>query len=232
MSVANDDHTTPEAASVDASRASGPRVRRVGSLAFLAALWLLFAGAGLAVVWNYANRPGEPGTPPSRWPAETAIARAPGLPRLLLFVHPRCPCSRATLGELSLLLSRCRDRATCEVVFVLPPGVTADWERTDLVAAAKAIPGVDVRFDREGREAQRFGAKTSGETLLYDGAGRLRFHGGITAARGDSGDNLGRCSLSALLTDGVSALAETPVFGCSLLDPADCPAGDSPTCRR
>ena len=56
--------------------------------------------------------------------------------------------------------------------------------------------------DDDGAEARRFGAETSGQTLLYDEHGALLFSGGITGARGHAGDNAGRASLVALLNRG------------------------------
>jgi hypothetical protein len=45
-------------------------------------------------------------------------------------------------------------------------------------------PAQRARADAEGVEMHRFGALTSGQTLVYDAAGRLLFSGGITASRG------------------------------------------------
>jgi hypothetical protein len=65
--------------------------------------------------------------------------------------------------------------------------------------------------------ARRFGASTSGQTLLYNMAGRLVFNGGITIARGHSGSNDGRDAVVALLSGLVPMHTITPVFGCSLV---------------
>jgi hypothetical protein len=73
--------------------------------------------------------------------------------------------------------------------------------------------------DHDGVEARRFGAATSGQVILYDARGTLLFSGGITPARGHSGDSTGRDAILALLIDGSSEASETPVFGCSLFDP-------------
>ena len=68
--------------------------------------------------------------------------------------------------------------------------------------------------------AKSFGTFTSGQTLLYDSAGRLLFKGGITAYRGHSGDNEGRSLITALLRGDAPAQIKLPVampvFGCSL----------------
>jgi hypothetical protein len=71
--------------------------------------------------------------------------------------------------------------------------------------------------DPDGAETRRFGAATSGETLLYSPAGKLLFRGGITASRGHSGDNYGRDAIVALVNKPSRRFSNTPVFGCSLL---------------
>jgi hypothetical protein len=101
-----------------------------------------------------------------------------------MVVHPHCPCTRASLAELSSILNAQPRRASAYVLFVRPPGVGPGWERTDLWRQAAAIRGVRPIHDDWGGEAARFGAATSGQTMLYDREGVLRFSGGITAARG------------------------------------------------
>jgi len=75
---------------------------------------------------------------------------------------------------------------------------------------------VTVDFDGGGAEAKRFGAETSGAVVLYDRAGRLVFHGGITAARGHEGDSFGQQRIAALLTGARADRTDAPVFGCAL----------------
>jgi hypothetical protein len=133
-------------------------------------------------------------------------------------VHPHCPCSRASLSELSVLMSAAAGKMQAYVLFVRPPGVPWGWEHTDLWRQAAAIPGVTVIADDGGREALRFGAATSGQTMLYDRRGELEFSGGITAARGLYGDNAGRSAISALLDAGKAGTPRrTPVYGYPLL---------------
>jgi hypothetical protein len=120
------------------------------------------------------------------------------------------------LGELEQLLVNAGGQLTAQVVFYRPLEEADDWAKTGLWQRAEGIPGITVRVDAGGEEARRFGVTTSGETLLYDDRGLLRFRGGITAARGHSGDNPGRTSLQNYLRTGVVELSQTPVFGCSL----------------
>jgi len=100
---------------------------------------------------------------------------------------------------------------------VKPAGLPEDWEQTDLWRRAAVIPGVDLTRDDDGAEARRFGAATSGQTVVYDGDGHLLFSGGITAARGHEGDNAGRSAIVSLLASRGAEPTSTPVFGCSLL---------------
>jgi len=67
--------------------------------------------------------------------------------------HPHCPCTRATLGELAVLMARVQKRVNAVVVFVVPNGVPEKWEETDLWRNAAQIPGVRVLKDVGGKEA-------------------------------------------------------------------------------
>jgi hypothetical protein len=189
-------------------------------LSVLGILWLAAVGAGLRALWDYENAPGVAAEPADHWPANSPIARVPGRTTLVMLAHPHCPCTRASISELALLMAQCRGRLDAHVLFVKPAGLPEHWERTDLWRRAAAIRGVQVSCDPDGKEARRFHAATSGQVLLYDANGQLRFRGGITAARGHAGDNAGRSALVALVTSGTAPRAQTPVFGCSLLGTA------------
>jgi hypothetical protein len=90
------------------------------------------------------------------------------------------------------------------------------WEKTELWNKAAALPETVIVADEDGREAERFGAVTSGQTFLYDASGALLFSGGITGSRGHAGNNAGRASIVALLNRAPAVSASTNVFGCSL----------------
>jgi hypothetical protein len=118
-----------------------------------------------------------------------------------------------------VLMSRIGDRADAHVLFLRAEGAGTDWEKTDLWRSAAAIPGVAVHSDVAGAEAARFQASTSGQTVVYDGDGRLLFRGGITGARGHEGDNAGLERIVSLVHSGKADRAESSVFGCPLRDP-------------
>src|SRR5207253_2859520 len=107
--------------------------------------------------------------------------------------------------------------ATAAVLFVKPLGAGEGWESGDLRRHAERIPRVRTALDEAGAEARLFGARTSGQVLLYDAGGDLRFSGGITGARGQQGANAGRNAVRDLLSGHGAARSETPVFGCALL---------------
>ena len=189
-------------------------------------LWLLMICAGTGLLWSYQSTPGIAAAALERWPADSRIRRDADRATLVMLAHPHCPCTRASLGELARLMAQARGRVSAYVLFVKPSGFPDGWERTDLLADASAIPGVTVVRDDEGVEAGRFRAATSGQTMLYDGGGRLLFSGGITGARGHEGDNAGRAAVVSLLNTSQAGQRETPVFGCPLFAPGDeCVAG-------
>jgi hypothetical protein len=190
------------------------------------ALWLSMIGAGMWFLKNYEISAGVAAAAPNRWPADSRIRRATDSATLVMLAHPHCPCTRASIGELSRLMTQAQGRVTAYVLFVKPLNFSDGWEQTDLLKSAAAIPGVTVVRDDQGVEASRFHAATSGQTVLYDADGKQLFSGGITSARGHAGDNAGRTAIVSLLTNGETGLRETPVFGCPLFAGGnECPAG-------
>lgn len=179
-------------------------------------LWLVSAGAGMAVLVDYATSPGDPAQAPPRWPKASMLPAPSGRPALVMAVHPRCPCTRASLNELARILARCPGCADVYVLVGRPAGAPDAWWKTDLWDGAGALPGVVVVADDAGSEAGRFGARVSGTTLVYDAGGRLAWSGGITSARGHEGDSAGGAAVSAILAGGVAPRAAVPVFGCAL----------------
>jgi hypothetical protein len=196
-------------------------------LLFAAVLvWFLTVAAGVTVLWQYANTPGvQAAAAPRQWPSNSHIQRDDSLATLVMVVHPHCPCSRASLGELARLMAQAQGRVRAFVVFSKPPNVSEHWEHTDLWDTAAAIPGVNVLTDEAGSEARIFHAATSGQTMLYDKDGNLRFSGGITGGRGHEGDNAGRSDVIAILNSSESERLETAVFGCDIFAPDECQSG-------
>ena len=185
------------------------------------ALWLCVVAAGLAMVAAYDNRPGVAAKASASWPRASSLPRPAGLPTLVMVVHPRCDCSRASIAELAELMARVKVRPRAYVAILKPDGMSENWDATGIRQAALRIPGVKLIRDEGGREAHSFGAQTSGQTYLYDASGHLLFSGGITAARGHTGESVGRTAILSLLNHKPAAVQTSSVFGCSLTSPAD-----------
>jgi len=182
-------------------------------------LWLAAVGFGFGFLVNYQKTAGTPADPSRQWPETSRVSLSKNRPTLLLFAHPRCPCTTTTVAELTKLLTRTNGKLDVYVIFFRPKGSTEAWVMTPLWRSARAIPGVRVISDENRIETNRFGVKTSGTTIVYDRDGQLRFHGGITAARGHAGDNAGRSAIVSLVNDQEMERSSTPVFGCSLVEP-------------
>lgn len=195
-----------------------PGTRPGGWLALIP-LWLVVVLAGIVALVRYSLGPGRSADAPTRWPAASHALRHAGQPTLVMIAHPRCACTRASLSELEILMTRCSGKVAATVIFVRPRGTSPEWNDTDLRHTAESIPGVTVLPDTGGREAALFGAATSGQVLLYDASGRLQFSGGITPGRGHAGDNAGRSAVEDYIAAGRTDRPATPVFGCDLFEP-------------
>ena len=146
--------------------------------------WLFCVFLGLRTLWNYALAAGDAALAPLQMPRVDGIRPQPGRATLILFVHPHCPCSRATISELSVIMTHSQHRLNAYVLFMLPPGYPESWAHTDLWRKAATIPNVISVIDKDTRYARLFAAATSGQTVLYASNGRLLFKGGITQSRG------------------------------------------------
>jgi hypothetical protein len=196
------------------SRLAGGLRRRAILLTVLA-LWFVAIGAGYKLLLRYAQTPGAQLTPPAQWPGGASIKHPGDRYTLVLFAHPECACTHATLGELARIIARYPNRVEVVVFVDLPKGTEKEWRAASLWDEARRLPA-RVLADPDGQAARLFGARTSGQTILFDPAGAMRFHGGITESRGHEGDNNGSDAVLAILAGEQPALAVTPVFGCAL----------------
>ncbi|MEQ9325354.1 MAG: hypothetical protein RIF41_39675 [Polyangiaceae bacterium] len=181
-------------------------------------IWVLAIATGLVVLNVYSATPGADATEPASRPADPALAgpsRRGAHATLIMAIHPRCACSRASLAELARLMTRLRGRVDAYALFVHPPA-DDDWASSDLVAAARRIDGVVVMADPGGRKSRRLGATTSGTVALFDASSRLRFTGGLTPRRGHQGDSVGRQQILAIVEEGRSPASRSAVYGCAL----------------
>jgi len=179
--------------------------------------WLGAIATGFFFLTRHELEPGAVASIPSEWPASVPIVFDGNRMNLILFAHPRCPCTSATLTELIKVMTRCGDRVKVSILFFSPKEEEASWRQTVLWREASKIPGITVAADPDGKIATSFGALTSGQVLLFDPRGRLCFSGGITGSRGHEGDNVGADAVTSAILGKTDTLVRTPAYGCSLL---------------
>ena len=197
------------------------RHRRTFLTAFLGAAWGLSLFLGWRSLLSYESTPGSASSAVSAWPSDSKIARAADRPTLIMLAHPHCPCTRASVEELAKIMAQTSRKPAAYVLFLKPEGSASDWDDTALRKLAASIPGVTVVTDDGGSEARRFGAETSGHTLLFDPAGTRLFSGGITSSRGHAGDNAGEDAIVSLVSQNRTNRPSTLVFGCALNNPTE-----------
>lgn len=179
------------------------------------AVWVIAVGFASYAMLNYDFTPGTASSAPSSWPESSALSRKPGQPTLLMFAHPRCPCTTASLQELKQVLAKSNGPVDCQIVFLMPDNATEKWRDSANVRAARAFKKAQVITD-EGNEPRRFAVTTSGHVLLFDEQGHLTFSGGITGSRGHAGPNSGADMLLQSINQHRTAGHESPTFGCPL----------------
>jgi hypothetical protein len=200
---------------IDRVRRAVPRARTV-AIAGVVTLWSVLLFGGLALFSIDQSRQGTRGTIPARWPGASRIHRAAGQPTLLVFLHPNCPCSIATVHSLQRSLRALRPEARPKTVFVVRPAVRDDWRARQLLATAAETPNGSFFQDDGEKEIARFGADVSGHLLLYGPAGALLFDGGVTPERGQEAESMASDRFQQVLTGMPRSPVRTAVFGCGL----------------
>jgi hypothetical protein len=188
---------------------------------FAAAVWAVALASGFGALLQYQMKAGAPAVAPTEWPRGVDVNFDSRRCNLVMFAHPKCPCTNASLEELKVALTLGRGEINPTICFFDPDGVSADWTQTSLVRAAREVPGLNVIIDQNGAIAAKFGALTSGQVLMFDGQGRRVFAGGITGSRGHAGYNRGLALVLGLARGDISENQQAPVFGCALHDAAD-----------
>jgi hypothetical protein len=213
--MAND--SPPAAGDTAGSRPGRVAARVAVAIAVLA--WVAGVVFGLQRVWTYKSTPGKNAEAPVQWPGSHRIVPVAGRSTLVMFVHPLCSCTRASLAELDSILQQTGGAVSAWVLVLRPEGTSGDWQNSSTLTAAQRLHGVQVLNDDDGAEAAKFGAITSGQVVLYDAKGHLQFSGGITGARGHVGENTGETRVLNLVKSGTADAHDHAVFGCGLHDP-------------
>lgn len=182
--------------------------------------WIACVLLGMAGLFQYEFTGEIPESVPE-WPPDPNLELASDRPTLLLFVHPRCPCTAASIAELDRVLSDAPDAFRAYALFPVPTGTAEFGMDGPNYTAAGRLPGITRLRDRGGDLSRRFGAQVSGTVLAYRADGALLFRGGMTASRGHEGPSTGALALRSLSRGEAPAQSSTPVFGCTLWTTGD-----------
>jgi hypothetical protein len=178
-------------------------------------LWLLLTGLGFSLVSSYGSEPGEATTAPDS--IDFALINIDKTPsnKLLMFLHPKCSCSLASVNEMARLMSRIKNKPELYIYFA-DPFENDELINSQLWQLSNNIPNSHVIRDKDSSIAKQLQAETSGSVILYDATGRLLFHGGITASRGHEGSSFGLQALTNLLNEKNNKILSSNVYGCGL----------------
>jgi hypothetical protein len=176
--------------------------------------WAILVLVGGMLLVKYQMAPGEQKPGPERLP-ESQTHQGQSLSEMLVFLHPKCPCSRATVEELDRLMADTTGKLKVKAYFVGPQNAADDWTQSPLVVRARSIPNIEVAYDAGGAHAKAFGALTSGQAFVFDPKGKKVYQGGLTASRGHEGANEGCASIVEYVKTGKLPPSQPPVFGCA-----------------
>src|SRR5882757_1053287 len=136
-------------------------------------IWSAAVLAGYLWIINYGFATYQPADhfAQNQWPRGSSLTLAVERPTLLFFLHPQCPCTRATIRELEKVLTgqglTPRQLPKLIAVATLPLNASENWRKTDTIASALQLPNSSIIWDVDGTESSRFGAVTSGTVMLY-----------------------------------------------------------------
>lgn len=176
--------------------------------------WGLSVFVGLGMMIKYQVTPGRAASAPATLSLPVTNVRG----QLLVFLHPQCECSLATVDELQRLMTATRGAISAKLYFYKPSSESESWCRnTRLWDAARLIPSATLLIDTDAKVAKAYGSRCSGQVLLYSTTSRqLVFKGGLTESRGHEGGSAGEDAISEFARTGKCATSKTDVFGCAI----------------
>jgi len=200
-------------------------------------LWSTAVAFAFALLIAHESTPGETNPLPMNWPSGVAMQRCTDRPMLLVFIHPQCPCTMATLSELERLTAEVEMPVQTTLIINCPADQETAWKRTAIWRRCESVSKGSILVDFDGELATQFRIGTSGHCALYSAAGKLLFQGGITASRGHEGESTGRVAIRAHLSSNGRGLGKgqispaTPVFGCELIQSSKYSPTESACCK-
>lgn len=189
------------------------------------AIWLLAIAVVFGAFAKYHSTAGAGANAPSTLPIHT-MCEQPDCKdyHLLFFVHPGCPCTKASWYELERILPPISTRTHVTAIVVEYLNSIPAEDQTDVVKLIGASKNIDVVFLPENAVRNEFGVTTSGQCLLYNTSDILVFEGGVTPSRNHTGPNKGIEKIMSIagpaghqhLKPQLQTTQRTKVFGCGL----------------
>src|SRR5437867_11128633 len=112
-------------------------------------LWLGLIVGGYAWLFRYSFAAGKTIAAPSSLPAALATAKPSGRAQLFVALHPRCPCSRATVRELAKILTRSARASDVTVLMYKPADQPDRWLEGALAEDCRRM-NCQIRPDPDG----------------------------------------------------------------------------------
>ena len=186
-------------------------------------IWCIWVAWGTDSMLRFDFESKTKSNPPAKFPAVNMPAQNAKLPGIYLILHPRCPCSGVSLEAFSRILERVDGKVNATIVFVKPNADLKDeWVQSKLWKTAQGLKNVKLVVDDQGAIAKAFDAQISGQVLLYDENGRLRYSGGLNEARGQQASGIAEERVVSLIASKVRTdhtnTAGLPALGCPLHD--------------
>ncbi|PZM81110.1 MAG: RedB protein [Candidatus Melainabacteria bacterium] len=208
--------STPGSLSTDKKKSTIRQTAFVFLFAAAYLIWISLLFVGHLVLYEYELTPSPLANSKRVFPQSSDVQLAHGRQNIVMFLHPSCPCSEASVDEFHELMRAGEKDSVGTVVFYMPPEKEPEWSLAPIVQRVKRIRNVTIEYDTDGSRAETFGVTTSGHVLIYDGRGILQFTGGITGSRGHTGENHYFDLAKQCILARRAKYTTTPVFGCAL----------------
>lgn len=195
-------------------------------IAVTSTTWIAILGAGFVLMNKYASGQGAVNAPQK---AEfDSISVSHDSHTLVMAVHPRCPCTRASLSELQRLEADLKGQLIIHLLVYTPTqGSDPAWARDAFDTLRRFGFSDRAEIDYNGSKANQLGCLTSGSVVLFSPDGEPKFWGGITSSRGHEGPNRGVDAVRSIVAEGLQGSSSTPVFGCPITgDPTSACTGE------
>ncbi len=152
----------------------------------------------------------------AHWPSVTRIEHDNRHSSLLVFIHPRCQCSRSIVDQVLSVTETAEVPIRATFVFYCPDGEPDEWVQNESWSRLNDAGKYTLLVDRGGIEAERFNASSSGHCLLFDINRRLLFSGGLAAGKDGMPSPPALDALGTHLSGRREAVSAFPVVGCDL----------------